>query len=560
VASATANAFERWVTRLDRRDTLACYCIQSVIDILRGVPARHELPDDVESLKQLLHEQQAQILEQQRLLLERKIEIARLQLQVAQLRRLKFGRSSEQLDSTIQQLELTLEELEATRTQIRPRPSSADRATESDSPTRQALPDHLPREDRQVPSPCSCPGCGGELRYLGQDVSEQLAMVPERLKVIRHIREKFSCAACDTIVQAPAPSRPLARSNADASLLAHVLVSKYCDHLPLYRQSEIHARAGVQLSRSTLADWVGGAAQLLTPLAEAVRVHVLGADKVHGDDTPIRVLSPGRGTTKEGRLWIYANDDRPAGNERPPAVWFTYTPDRKQAHPQEHLRNFHGVLQCDGYEGFERLCDRADQPEPQRIRLASCWAHARRKFFDIHEAQRCPIAFEALERIGALYDIEHQIRGRPPDKRAAARQVRAGPLLEDLRAWLMSSLSTSSKKSALAVAIRYALTRWPSLTAYVKDGRIEIDNSAAERALRGVALGRKNFLFVGSDAGGERAAVIYTLVESAKLYGLDPEDYLRRVLERIADHPIARVAELLPWNLTGQSVSTAQAA
>jgi hypothetical protein len=314
------------------------------------------------------------------------------------------------------------------------------------------------------------------------------------------------------------------------------------------------------VSEAEFDEILGADSRARSAVAEAIRVHVLGADKVHGDDTPIRVLSPGRGTTKEGRLWIYANDDRPAGSDRPPAVWFTYTPDRKQAHPQEHLRNFHGILQCDGYEGFERLCDRADQSESQQIRLASCWAHVRRKFFDIHEAQRCPIAFEALERIGALYEIEEQIRGRPPDKRAAVRQTRAGPLLEDLRAWLMSSLSMSSKKSALAVAIRYALTRWHSLTAYVKDGRVEIDNTAAERALRGVALGRKNFLFVGSDAGGERAAIIYTLVESAKLYGLDPEDYLRRVLERIADHPIARIAELLPWNLNDPSVSAAQAA
>jgi transposase len=524
------------------------------------VRTRRELPGDIETLQQLLLEQDARLAEQEVLLVERKIEIARLQLQVAQLRRLKFGRSSEQLDGAIQQLELTLEELESTRTQIKARSAKATRSNDGEAPARQALPAHLPREERKVPSPCSCPGCGGALRYLGQDVSEHLAMVPERLKVIRHIREKFSCATCDTIVQAPAPSRPLPRSNADASVLAHVLVSKFCDHVPLYRQSEIHARSGVDLPRSTLADWAGASAHLLSPLAQAVRMHVFGAHKVHGDDTPLRVLSPGRGTTKEGRLWVYASDDRPAGDERPPAVWFTYTPDRKQAHPQEHLRDFHGIFQCDGYEGFERLCDREDQPEAQRIQLASCWAHVRRKFFDIHEAQKCPIAFEALERIGALYGIEEQIRGRPPEKRAAARQVRAGPLLEELRTWLLHSLPKTSKKSALAVAIRYALTRWRSLTAYMKDGRIEIDNTAAERALRGVALGRKNFLFVGSDAGGERAAIIYTLVETAKLYGLDPEDYLRRVLERIADHPISRIAELLPWNLGAPSAAAAEAA
>ena len=495
------------------------------------------------------------VLEQSELLLTKQIQVEQLKLEIARLRRWRYGRSSEQLDGSIQQLELTLEELEASRAAVRAVRRVRDpQALQPDPPVRQTLPDHLPREEQRAANPCSCPGCGGTLRYLGEDVSEQLERLPEQFKVIRQVREKFSCSACDTIIQAPAASRPIERGIAAPGLLAHVLVSKFCDHLPLYRQTEVYARSGVDIPRSTLADWVGACAQLLNPLADAIRNHVMGAEKLHADDTPIPVLMPGRGTTKEGRLWVYACDDRPSGSERFPAVWFTYTPDRKHIHPATHLQDFTGVLQSDGYEGFEKLWHRPG------VIGASCWGHARRKFHDIHVADASPVAFEALERIGALYEIEEQIRGRPPSKRAAVRRVRAGPLLEDLRQWMLDALTRCSKKSALALAIRYSLTRWASLTRYVQDGRIEIDNNAAERALRGVALGRKNFLFVGSDAGGERAAVIYTLVESAKLYGLDPEDYLRRVLSRIAEHPINRIAELLPWNLTNASTEHAQAA
>jgi transposase len=400
----------------------------------------------------------------------------------------------------------------------------------------------LPREEQVHQPTCDCPQCGGELKVLGEDVSEVLEYVPSRFKVIRHVRPKLACASCQTIVQVPAPTRPIARGLAGPGLLAHVLVAKYADHLPLYRQSEIYAREGVDLDRSTLADWVGGASALLEPLVEAVGRHVLAAHKLHADDTPVPVLCPGRGTTKTGRLWTYVRDDRPAGSADPPAVLFRYSPDRKGDRPRQHLSAFRGVLQADGYAGFDRLYG-------QTIQEAACWAHVRRKFYDLHVAQASPLAEAALDQIAALYAIEAEIRGRAPDERAAVRQARAGPLLTALHEWMHKALGSISKKSELAVAIRYALSRWVALTRYRDDGRLEIDNNAAERALRACALGRKNWLFAGADAGGERAAAIYTLLGTAKLNGLDPEGYLRHVLDRIAEHPINRIDDLLPWNV-----------
>jgi len=337
---------------------------------------------------------------------------------------------------------------------------------------------------------------------------------------------------------------------AGPGLLAHVLVSKYCDHLPLNRQSDIYAREGVSLSRSTLADWVGESSALLKPLVEALKAHVLGGNKLHADDTPVPVLCPGRGTTKQGRLWAYVRDDRPSGSETPPAAWFAYTPDRKAKHPAEHLKDFHGTLQADGYAGFERLFNAADPNHP--IQEAVCWAHARRKFYDIHVATKSPLAEEALQRIGDLYAVEESIRGASAETRKRTRQARAGPKLVELKRWCESTLRKVPKKSEIAGAIRYALSRWAALVRYCDDGRVEIDNNAAERALRAVALGRKNYLFAGSDTGGDRAAAIYSLVGTAKLHGIDPEAYLRHVLERIAEHPINRIDELLPWNLAPQ--------
>jgi len=483
------------------------------------------LPDDVEQLKELVMAQ--------------RVELEHLKLVIAKLRRMQFGRSSEKLDRQIAQGELQLEELEISQDRILARLRAA--RPEPAAPKRQPLPEHLPRERYVYQPTCSCPDCGAAMRQIGEDVSEMLEHVPEQFKVIRIVRPKLACERCERIVQESAPSRPIPRGIAGPGVLAHILVSKYCDHLPLYRQSQIYARQGVELERSTMAEWVGQVFQLVDPLIESLARYVLGANKLHADDIPIPVLDPGRGKTKTGWLWTYVRDDRPAGSIDPPAVLFRYSPDRKGEHPQGHLKPFAGILQADAYSGFNDLYERGAIVE------AACWAHARRAFYDLHQATNSPIAGEALERIAELYEIEADIRGQLPEERQRQRQAHAQPLLESLRAWLQQTLARVSKKSELAQAIGYVLSRWTALTRYCGDGRIEIDNNAAERALRAVALGRKNFLFAGSDAGGERAAAMYSLIGTAKLIGMDPEAYLRYVLERIAEHPIHRIDELLPW-------------
>lgn len=511
------------------------------------------LPDDVKSLQRLIIEQRELIAAAQATLLERDLLIGKMRIELARLKCMQFGRSSETLDTEIAQLELTLEDLEAKGAEVLP-VANATPVAEPTKPIRRPLPARLPRETVMHNAPCQCPQCGGALRAAGEDVSEVLERVPEHFKVIRHVRPQFSCAACATLVQSPAPSRPIARGLAGPGLLAPVLVSKYADHLPLYRQSEIYAREGIDLDRSTLADWVGQCSSLPRPLVDAVEHHVLSGAKLHADDTPVPVLCPGRGTTKQGRLWTYVRDDRASGCEVPPAVWFAYSPDRKGEHPRKHLKPFAGILQADGFAGFKGLYERQTSP----LLEAGCWAHGRRKFFDIHHATGSPLAQEALLRIEELYAIEDEIRGKPPDTRAQVRNARAGPKLQAFHQWCLATLKQISKKSELAGAIHYTVSRWQAMTRYRDDGRIEIDNNTAERALRLVALGRKNYLFAGSDAGGERAAAIYTLVGSAKLNNLDPQAYLRYVLTRIADHPVNKIAELLPWNVATTLVSAEQ--
>lgn len=469
----------------------------------------------------------------------RDLQIEKLKIELARLKRMRFGKSSEKLDRQIEQLELLIEELE---TPARAQGPSAPSVEPRRQPVRKPLPEHLPRESVIHDSDCACPTCGGRLRSIGEDVSETLEYVPEHFKVIRHVRPKSACDACDAVVQASAPSRPIARSYAGPGLLSHVLVSKYADHLPLHRQSRMYARDGVEIDVSTLADWVGQSSTLLAPLVEALNAYVMAGSKLHADDTPVPVLAKGLGRTKTGRLWTYVRDDRASGSKAPPAVLFRYTPDRKGERPRAHLAEYAGALQADGYAGFHHLYG-------DKIYEVACWAHVRRKFFDIHKATESPIAQDILQRIGALYDIERDIRRRPPDERKAARQSRAGPLLEDLHKTLRAVLTQVSKKSELAKAVGYTLPRWTALTRYRDDGLLEIDNNAAERALRCVALGRKNYLFAGADTGGERAANIYSLIGTAELCGINPEAYLTDVLKRIADHPINRIDELLPWNL-----------
>lgn len=503
------------------------------------------LPEDAAALQALVRQLLGAVKNQG-------LKIAQLEARIAKLKRMQFGQSSEKVTREIEQLELELDALhEEEAHAAAKRPAAVQKLIET--PYRKPLPEHLPRQEEVHEPACTCPNCGGVMRKLGEDVTEVLDYVPASFKVIRHVRPKLSCRVCETIVQAPMPSLPIERGKPGPGLLAHVLVSKYADHLPLYRQSEIYAREGVDLERSTLADWVGRAAALLDPLVAALRKSVLSSDVLHGDDTPVPVLAPGLGKTRTGRLWAYVHDGRPHGSDQPPAAVLFYSPDRKGEHPTAHLKGFAGVLHADGYAGFNPVF------ETGHVIEAACWAHVRRKFFDEHATNPSPLTTEALNRIGALYSIEDIIRGLPPDERRRIRQEQAAPLLAAMKLWLETTLPKLSAKSDLAKAMRYILSRWTGLNRYVDDGRAEVDNNAAERSIRGIALGRKNWLFAGSDTGGERAAAIYSLIETCKLNGIDPEAYLRAVLTRIADHPINRIADLLPWTFAS-SPSQAQAA
>jgi transposase len=511
------------------------------MDASQSTTANGALPDDIPTLK--------------RLLAARDEMIARLMAEIARLKRWQYGRKSERRSELMAQLQLALGDLPipgtpaAAESAAVPPQDSTEAATGDPRvvPLRRkarAFPAHLPREIVvHAPPGCDCPECGKQMRALGEDVSEVLDFIPGYFKVIRHVRPKLACGHCARVVQEPAPSRPIARGMAAPGLLAQVVVAKYADHSPLYRQEGIYRRSGVELDRATLAAWVGEAAHLLTPLAEAIGRYVRQAGKIHTDDTPVPVLDPGRGSTRTARLWTYVRDDRPAGNRGPPAVWYRYSPDRKGERARAHLHGYAGILQADGYSGYGALY--ADG----QILEAACWAHVRRKFYDLLPLELSPIAAEAIRRIGQRYALERAIRGQLPTERRAVRQERSAPLLADLRSWLEDVLVRLSAKSGLAKAIHYALVRWMALTRFCDDGAIEIDNNTAERAIRPLVLGRKNYLFQGSDRGGESAAAIYTLIGTARLNDVEPFAYLRAVFERIADHPINRIDELLPWRL-----------
>lgn len=516
------------------------------------------LPSDADSLRAIIAAQaealakkDAELAAERAQLDARDTLIERLRAQLAVLKRARFGSSSEKIARAIDQLELALEDIEATQAEDRPDAAVRRTRTEKGKPARQALPDHLPRTTERHEPASTCPDCGGTaLLKAGEDITETLDYVPASFRVVRHVRPRLVCRGCDRTVQADPPSLPIARGKPGAGLVAHVLTAKFCDHLPLYRQSAIYARQGVEIARSTMADWVGQSAALMRPLIEALQAHVFAATRLHGDDTPVPVLDPGHGKTRQGRLWTYVSDGRPWRDDAPPAVCYLYSPDRKGIHPRSHLSRFAGVLHADGYAGFKELYKPDALHGARRIVEAACWAHVRRKFYDLTVNGPAPMAEAALQQIGELYDIEADIRGSPPDVRKAVRQQRTVPKLAALKAWLEQQRSRLSGKSPAAQAIRYALARWAALNRFVADGTIEIDNNAAERAIRPVALGRKNWLFAGSDKGGERAAAILTLIETAKLNGLDPEAYLRTVLTRIADHPVGRIDELLPWKIT----------
>ena len=422
-----------------------------------------------------------------------KLMVDKLKLQLLRRVRAEFGTSSEQLDAQINLIDLAA--------MPAPVPAAPAKAAPANAPEiDRSLPAHLPRQS-QVHRPeataahhdtagqrCGCTACGGRLRQIGQDVSEQLEYVPSHFLVIRHVRPKLACVTCQTIFQAAAPSRPIARGVAGPGLIAHVMVSKYCDHIPLYRQSGIYARDGVQIDRSTMTGWIDRGDQLLDPLVAALGRYTLAAAKLHADDTPVPVLSPGLGKTKTGRLWVYVRDDRPAGSKDAPAAWYQYSPDRKGEHPQRHLKKYSGILQADAYGGWIKLYNSGNAVE------AACWAHARRPWWDLYLSTgraEDSLAAQALRRIAALYAVEKDIRGQPPDIRRTQRQARAGPLLDEMHAWLSSLVGRVSAKSELAQAIGYSLVRWQALTRYRDDGRIEIDNNAAERALRGVAPGKR---------------------------------------------------------------------
>ena len=473
--------------------------------------------------------------------------VAHLKLLIAKLRREQYGQSAERGRKLLDQLELQLEEAAASAAEdaavAAPAAGTTVGAFTRRKPVRAPFPAHLPRERVVIRAPTACPCCGGKLAKLGETVTETLEVVPRQWKVIQTVREKFTCRSCEKITQPPAPFHVIPRGHVGPSLLAMILYAKYGEHQPLNRQSESYAREGVDLDVSTLADHVGAAAAVLSPLTELIRRHVFDADRVHGDDTTVPVLAPGKTVT--GRLWTYVRDDRPFAGPAPPAAVFFYSRNRAGEHPLRHLAGYAGILRADAYAGFGELYDAKRKPGP--ITEAACWSHGRRHFFEQADLRKAPLAVEAVRRIDEIFAIERRINGQPAGDRLAVRRRDTKPIVVDLETWMRAERARLSRHAATAQAIDYMLTRWPAFTRFLDDGRICLNNNAAERALRGIALGRRSWLFAGSDRGGERAAAMYTLIATAKLNDIAPQAWLANVLARIADHPASRLDELLPW-------------
>jgi transposase len=524
------------------------------------------LPDDIETLKRLLQTRDAELAQVRAEVASARAEassaealITHLRLEIEKLKRDLFGPRNERKERLLDQMELQLEDLEAAAAEDELAAEKAAatapvRAFIRRKPARKPFPAHLPRERVVVPGPTECACCGSKrLAKLGEDMTERLEVVPRQWKVVQIVREKFTCRDCEKISQAPAPFSVLPRGVAGPSLLAMIVFEKYGQHQPLNRQSERYAREGIDLSLSTLADQVGGCSALLRPLYELIRAHVFAGDRVHGDETPVPVLA--KHQCRKGRLWVYVRDDKPFAGQAPPAAVFFYSRDRTAEHPERHLAGYAGILQADAYAGFNRLYAADRRPGP--ITEASCWAHGRRKFFELADVAArargklsvlAPLAVEAVKRIDAIFDIEREINGRSIAERLAARRERVAPLVADLEAWMQAHRGKLSRHSDVGKAMDYMLKRWDTFSRFLQDGRICLTNNAAERALRGIALGRKSWLFAGSDRGGERAAVIYTLIQTARLNGVDPQAWLADVLARINDHNIHKLEQLLPWN------------
>ncbi|HDZ74960.1 MAG TPA: IS66 family transposase [Aurantimonas coralicida] len=488
--------------------------------------------------------------------------IAHLTLQIEKLRRELYGTRSERKARLLDQLEMQLEDAQAAASEDELAAEEAAAKTTTirpfirKRPSKKPFPEHLPRERVVIPAPTSCPCCGsGRLSKLGEDVTETLEVIPRQWKVIQTVREKFTCRECERITQPPAPFHPTPRGFLGPNLLAMILFEKFGQHQPLNRQSERYAREGIDLSLSTLADQVGACAHALRPLHGLIEAHVLAAERLHGDDTTVPILAKGKTVT--GRAWVYVRDDRPFGGQAPPAALFHASRDRSAEHPERHLTDYTGILQADAYAGYGRLYDVDRSPGP--VTEALCWAHSRRKFFELADIAKSarrgknavpisPLALEAVKRIDALFDIEREVNGRSPGERLATRRERSLPLLADLEDWIRIERARLSRHAPVAKAMDYMLKRWDSFARFTTDGRICLTNNAAERAIRGLALGRRSWLFAGSDRGADRTAFMLTLIATAKLNDIDPQAWLADVLARIADMPQTHLGELLPWN------------